>query len=484
MNIDVHKIKVVFLVVFVGFVILAFSFGRGVVGTAEASISGPPSQHSGAPGEQNCTDCHNAATGVGQFTIVAPANYTPGQTYSIQVRHQTTDTTRRRWGFEMTSLANNVAAGTFANVNANTRIISGGGRSYIEHTTSGTFQNQTSGATWTFNWTAPASNVGNVTFYAAGVQANNNGSESGDQEYVTNVVIPPAPVVVVRHHVFSDFDGDGKSDTAVFRPSQGIWYVIASANSQFQATQFGVAADRLTPADFDGDDKTDIAVWRPDASPLAGFYILQSTTNTVRYEQFGGTGDDPTMVGDWDGDGKADVAVYRDAPSGGQSYFYYRGSLNNPLGNTTYVPWGTNGDKPMRGDFDGDGKADAAVFRPSSQLWMINQSSNGVVRYDRWGIATDKFVPGDFDGDGKNDLAVFRNGVWYIRRSSDSTSTYINWGISTDTPITGDFDSDGRSDVGVYRGGVWYILNSGTNSLTVRQFGVTSDAALAGAFNQ
>lgn len=485
MKFNVFRIKLVVLTLFAGSAVLAFTFGRDLVGTTSASISGPPASRTSAPGEQNCTSCHNAATGAGQFTITAPASYTPGQTYQIQVRHVNADSTRKRWGFELTSLANSAMAGTFANIGSTTKIISGSGRSYIEQTSAGTFQNQLGGATWTFNWTAPASNVGPVTFYAAGLQANNDGSESGDQTYTTNTVVQPPPTVIVRPHVFSDFDGDGKTDVGVYRGTDGMWYVNRSSNSQFSATPFGVASDKLTPADFDGDNKTDVAVWRSGPALTAGFYILQSTTSTIRFEQFGQTGDDPSVVGDWDGDGNADVAVYRDgAAGGGQSYFYYRGSLNNPSGNTTYVPWGTSGDRPLRGDFDRDSKLDAAVFRPGTQLWYINQSATSTLRVETWGIANDKFVLGDFDGDGKTDLTVYRNGVWYIKQSSNGSASYITWGLGTDTPVTGDFDSDGKSDVGVYRSGVWYLRLSGTGTMSVQQFGIGTDTALAGLFTQ
>jgi spore coat protein A, manganese oxidase len=209
---------------------------------------------------------------------------------------------------------------------------------------------------------------------------------------------------------------------------------------------------------------------------------LQSSTSTMRIERFGQTGDKPVTVGDWDGDGKADPSVYRDSAVGSQSYFYYRGSLNNPSGNVTYIPWGTTGDKPMRGDFDGDGKVDPAVFR--NGVWYINQSSNNQLRTDYWGLATDKFVPADYDGDGKTDLAVFRNGVWYVKQSSDGLPVYYNWGLNTDTLVPADYDGDGKTDAAVNRSGIWYIRQSSNGNMSAQIFGLSSDVPVPSAFVQ
>jgi len=283
------------------------------------------------------------------------------------------------------------------------------------------------------------------------------------------------PVNAANKTVF-DFDGDGKTDASVFR--NGTWYINPSLNPQsFYGIQFGLSTDKLAPADYDGDGKTDVAVWRESEG---NFYILNSSNNSVRTENFGLAGDVLT-VGDWDGDGKADLSTYRE---GTQSNFYYRGSLNNPSGNITYLPWGVTGDKAARGDFDGDGKLDAAVYRGSNQTWYIRNSSNGQITYTPFGLSSDKRISGDFDGDGKTDICVFRDGIWYILQSSDNQTVYHNWGLNSDTFVTGDYDGDGKTDVAVWRNGTYYILNSTSGGANYNNFGATGDKPVAAAFVQ
>ena len=111
------RIKLVIVLCFLAFAAVAVVTSRRVVQSVAGYIAGPPAGVTGAPGEENCAFCHGPLPGFGQFIIIPPATYTPGQTYQIIVRHTTPDTSRRRWGFELTALDDaGAAAGSFANL--------------------------------------------------------------------------------------------------------------------------------------------------------------------------------------------------------------------------------------------------------------------------------------------------------------------------------------------------------------------------------
>ncbi|HEY6229846.1 MAG TPA: PQQ-dependent sugar dehydrogenase [Pyrinomonadaceae bacterium] len=181
------------------FAVAGFLLSSKTARPVHAFSAGPPAGYTAAPGEEPeaCAECHVPTdAGTGHLTITAPQTYVPGQTYSITVTHTNADPTRLRWGFELTALdTSDEKAGTLLNADSFTQVLNNAGpnsaRQYIEHTAAGTFIGQQNGASWTFNWTAPPTDIGIVTFYAAGNQANNDGNTSGDYIYKTFVTSAP-----------------------------------------------------------------------------------------------------------------------------------------------------------------------------------------------------------------------------------------------------------------------------------------------------
>ena len=169
-----------------------------------ANASGPQPQRTGAPGEQTCatSDCHSSNplnTGSGSVSISGvPDNYTPGQNYTITVTVGTF-AGRIRFGFESTVLDDQGRlAGTITVTDTSRTFLQSGSvggnlRRYINHSQNGIGQ-----SSWSFRWTAPATAVGRITFYAAGNAANGNGDDSGDFIYTTSKATQPmtAPAAV------------------------------------------------------------------------------------------------------------------------------------------------------------------------------------------------------------------------------------------------------------------------------------------------
>jgi len=164
----------------------------------------------------------------------------------------------------------------------------------------------------------------------------------------------PAPPIATAGSIQSpscgrpDYDGDGRSDVAVYRPATGQWFILQSSTKTGLLVSWGAGestglGDIAAPGDYDGDGQTDIAVYRQ----TTGTWLIRYSMGGSGSIDFGapsasGLGDTP-VPGDYDGDGVTDLAVYRAAT--GQ--WFVRNS--NGTGNTVSL-WGAPslGDYPAR----------------------------------------------------------------------------------------------------------------------------------------
>lgn len=215
-----------------------------------------------------------------------------------------------------------------------------------------------------------------------------------------------------------DYNGDGKADIAVFRPSTGLWAV-----RDLGRVYFGSAGDIPVSGDYNGDGCSDVGIFRR----ATGLWAIKDITMFY----FGGSNDLP-VPGDYDGDGSCDIALF--GQQSGQ--WTIRG--------VTTVYHGSLGDRPVPADYDGNGSTDIAVFRAASGLWAVR----GVTRC-YFGAVGDRPVPGVYQwygrtqGPFKSQIGVFRpsTGLWAIRGD-----TRYYFGKEEDLAAIGDFDGDSLDD--------------------------------------
>lgn len=176
--------------------LISFTKNNGTIGVYnhfELNAAGSQFGKTGAPNENNCTQCHSgtaiANSTAASITFSGVANlYTPGSTYSMTVALPSVSPKN---GFEIVALrtSDNANVGTFVLTDAsNTQLKMGMGRTYVTHTASGNGQ-----SSWSFDWTAPTTNEGNIKFYYAGNLTNNDGATSGDETHLVELVIEADP---------------------------------------------------------------------------------------------------------------------------------------------------------------------------------------------------------------------------------------------------------------------------------------------------
>lgn len=172
----------------------------------------------------------------------------------------------------------------------------------------------------------------------------------------------------------------------------------------------------------------------------------------------------------------------------------YDGSIDD-----SQIGFGSTTDKPITGDWNGDGFDDIGVWRAGT--FFLDANGNGlwdgssIDRTFPFGISTDTPVIGDWNRDGKDEVGVWRAGKFYLDLNANRildaapTDAVFSFGAATDTPIAGDWNGDGYDDIGTWRAGRFFLDLNGNRKWdrpavdTVFFFGVSTDKPAIGDWN-
>lgn len=249
------------------FLSVLFIASLGWMMISSTTNSGGKSGKTGAPGENNCVQCHSGSAvnaGVGSVSLNTgiSGGYALGQVYNMSVAVNQTGISL--FGFSIVALdANGASVGTFTAGTDNhieNLTIGGNSRQYLTHNTNG---GATPNAhTFNFTWAAPSGDAGEITFYVSANAANGNGGTSGDFIYTTSTAVS-ASLGGGGSIVINEIDADQSgADTQEFIELYGTP---------------GTVLDGHVLVFFNGNNATDASYFSIDLTgsiPNSGFFVI------------------------------------------------------------------------------------------------------------------------------------------------------------------------------------------------------------------
>lgn len=313
-------------------------------------------------------------------------------------------------------------------------------------------------------------------------------------EYIKQVSL--SEYFAIYNHKSNDFNGDNVADIAFFDQTNKNWHIVylnkdKTVSDQIIRTNHILELDSQTPylpipSDYDGDSKTDIALFNPITREWS---IIQSSTSQISRYRWGNEIGELPLPADLDGDTKTDISVYNSISqssfpsllSSTNYQFSNIGTITSPIDITAYS------------DIDGDNKADYIIFKPHESSFNVFLSTKGynltpplVIKS---GNLLSRVVLDDFDGDKKVDLATWtpNDGAWEIHFSKYLLSNEVNdneeagpksfitvLGGPGDIPMPGDYDGDGKSDIGILHHEIYELeilySNKSTEKINLSRF--------------
>jgi len=250
-------------------------------------------------------------------------------------------------------------------------------------------------------------------------------------------------------------------------------YTVSLTATNAAGSNTKTVADYITVTDVPPVSASTIGMYRNGV-----YYLRNSNTagNANIMFAYGSTGDIP-VTGDWNGDGIDTIGMYRNG------VYYLRNS--NTAGNADIMfAYGSTGDIPVTGDWDGDGIDTIGMYRNGVYYLRNSNTAGNADLMFAYGSTGDIPVTGDWNGDGIDTIGMYRNGVYYLRNSNTAGNADLmfTYGTTGDIPVTGDWNDDGIDTIGMYRNGVYYLRNTNTegNADLTFAYGAQGDIPVTG----